>query len=120
MASGAHRFRRPGRPSPRAASPRRGFRHVIEPLERRQLLSAAPLAPDLLAASDSGVSGTDNITRFDNGTAAAALQFVVGGTTAGAVVGVYVDGQPAGTATADGLALLASWAASQERRSVRL
>jgi uncharacterized delta-60 repeat protein len=71
-------------------------------LESRRLLSAAPLAPDLVGASDSGASSTDNITRFDNGTAATALQFVVGGTTADAEVNVYVDGTLAGTATGSG------------------
>ena len=41
--------------------------------------SAAPSAPDLQAASDTGVSNSDNITNLDNSTSGKTLQFAVSG-----------------------------------------
>jgi hypothetical protein len=77
-----HSAGRRNRVCPRRARPL----HGVEPLEPRRLLSAAPSRPDLIASSDTGVSDTDNITRFDNATPATALQFLVGNTTPGARV----------------------------------
>jgi beta-glucanase (GH16 family) len=63
---------------------------------------AAPSAPDLLPASDSGVSGTDNVTRLNNAAPANTLQFQVGGTLAGATASIFADGAPIGSAVATG------------------
>ena len=63
---------------------------------------AAPLAPDLLDASDSGILATDNITNFNNSTPAKALVFQVAGTIAGATVTIYANGVAIGSATASG------------------
>jgi beta-glucanase (GH16 family) len=63
---------------------------------------AAPSAPDLLPASDTGMSASDNVTRLNNAAPAAAPQFQVGGTVAGATVMVYADGAPIGSAVATG------------------
>ena len=49
---------------------------------------------DLAPASDSGVSDSDNLTRFNNERPADALQFQVGGTFTGATVTIYADGTP--------------------------
>ncbi|WP_460885488.1 Ig-like domain-containing protein, partial [Pseudoduganella ginsengisoli] len=57
---------------------------------------AAPSAPDLQAASDSGVSNTDNITN------ATGLVFTGNGAAAGATVRLYADTVLAGSAVADG------------------
>src|SRR5688500_12923970 len=76
--------------------------HRLEPLESRRLLSDTPLRPDLVATSDTGVSDTDNITRSDNASPERALQFLVGNTTPGANVVLFIDGQFAGSATAFG------------------
>ncbi|MHB1037685.1 MAG: Ig-like domain-containing protein [Pirellulales bacterium] len=61
-----------------------------------------PLAPDLLAVSDSGVSSSDNLTNLDNSTPEKVLQFAVGNTVAGATVTVYADGIAIGSAVAAG------------------
>jgi hypothetical protein len=63
-------------------------------------ISATPAAPDLLAESDTGGSDSDNLTRLDNGSAAEALNFSVGGTVPGAVVQLFVGGVQIGQATA--------------------
>jgi hypothetical protein len=59
--------------------------------------SATPLKPTLVAASDSGVSSSDGITRQTN-----ALQFTVAGTTAGAAVRLHAGAAIIATATATG------------------
>jgi len=64
--------------------------------------SATPSGVDLLAASDSGASDVDNITNLDNHDAAAALQFEVVGTVAGATVTLYANGVEVGSALAAG------------------
>jgi hypothetical protein len=61
-----------------------------------------PGAPDLLPATDSGLSAFDNLTNFDNASPAKALQFSVTGTTAGATVTVYAGGVAVGSAVASG------------------
>jgi hypothetical protein len=63
---------------------------------------AIPGAPDLLNATDSGLSGSDNLTNFNNASPAKALQLSVPGTTAGATVTVYVGGAAVGSAVASG------------------
>ena len=60
----------------------------------------APGMPALLAATDSGVSNSDDITNFDNSSAAKALEFSVPGTIPGDVVSIYSDGTLIGSATA--------------------
>ena len=57
-----------------------------------------PAAVDLLPVSDTGMSGTDDITMLDNSEAAKALQFEVTGTIDGSVVTVYADGVAIGSA----------------------
>jgi len=64
--------------------------------------SDTPTGVDLAAASDTGASDTDNVTRLDNSTVGAALQFAVTGTVAGATVTLYADGLPIGSAVAAG------------------
>ncbi len=66
------------------------------------LPSPAPTGVDLLAASDTGLAATDDITRLANGAPATALALNVGGTAAGATVRVYADGAPIGSAVAAG------------------
>ena len=64
--------------------------------------SIAPSTPDLAAASDSGASGTDNVTDLDNSTPAKSLTFLIGGTVSGATVNLYADGVLIGSAAATG------------------
>jgi hypothetical protein len=54
--------------------------------------SAQPASAALAAASDTGVSTSDQITNRDN-TAGKTLQFTVGGTTAGSTIRVYAGGR---------------------------
>ncbi|MHB1034193.1 MAG: Ig-like domain-containing protein [Pirellulales bacterium] len=61
-----------------------------------------PSAPELVAASDTGVSSTDRLTNLDNSAPDKAIQFLVGNTTAGATVTIYADGVAIGTAIAHG------------------
>jgi hypothetical protein len=63
--------------------------------------AAAPGTPDLVAASDTGTSPADDITRLNN-SPGKALQFTVGGTTAGALVSIFADGVLIGSAVAAG------------------
>jgi len=62
----------------------------------------APGAPDLLAGSDTGARGDDDITRLDNRNAENALRFEVPGAIPGAAVTLYADGVPIGAAVAAG------------------
>ncbi|MGD9724254.1 MAG: proprotein convertase P-domain-containing protein [Pirellulales bacterium] len=64
--------------------------------------SATPVGIVLLAASDTGASSSDQITRLNNANASVALSFQVSGTVAGATVTLYSDGVPIGSATAGG------------------
>ena len=64
--------------------------------------TAAPLTPDLLDATDSGFSTTDNNTNFNNSTLVKALKFQVGGTIPGATVTLYANGVAVGSAAAVG------------------
>ncbi|MHB1034819.1 MAG: Ig-like domain-containing protein [Pirellulales bacterium] len=70
------------------------------------MLTASPVTPDLLDASDSGVSSTDNLTKFDNSAPGNTLRFSVGGTVAGATVTLYADGVAIGSAVAEGATTL--------------
>ncbi|MEZ0264260.1 MAG: beta strand repeat-containing protein, partial [Phycisphaerae bacterium] len=65
-----------------------------------------PGTPDLLAASDTGVSATDDLTRLDNGAPGRALQFMVPGTIPGATVELFVGGVLIGSAVAIGTSTL--------------
>ena len=56
--------------------------------------------PDLMEASDSGVSSSDNITNLDNSNSLNRLQFLVGNTIPGALVKLYSDGTVVGSETA--------------------
>ena len=65
-------------------------------------VSALPTGVDLADAFDTGASDTDNVTRLDNSTPGAALQFDIAGTVSGATITVYADGLPIGSAAATG------------------
>ena len=60
---------------------------------------AAPATPLLTAASDTGVSSSDDLTSLNN-TAGKTLQFSVGSTIPGAVIALYANGIQIGQATA--------------------
>jgi len=60
----------------------------------------APATPDLAAAADTGALAADNLTRHNNATPAASLQFTVDGTVVGATVTILADGVPVGSAVA--------------------
>ncbi|HZL34917.1 MAG TPA: Ig-like domain-containing protein [Tepidisphaeraceae bacterium] len=65
-------------------------------------LSLAPGLPNLMPASDTGVSSSDNLTSLNNSSPGTELQVLVPGTTAGASVTLFSDGTPIGSATAAG------------------
>jgi hypothetical protein len=65
-------------------------------------VSATPAAPSLAAASDTGTSSADGLTRLNNNGAGNVLQFTVGGTVPGATVEVLADGVVIGSAVASG------------------
>ena len=64
--------------------------------------SAAPTGVTLNAASDTGTSNSDGITRRNNASPGSTLQFEVSGTIAGATVNVYAGGVLIGSAVASG------------------
>ena len=64
--------------------------------------SAPPLGVALLAASDTGSSNSDQITKLNNSSPGSVLQFQASGTIAGATVTLYADGNPIGSAVASG------------------
>jgi hypothetical protein len=64
--------------------------------------SLAPGTPELLAASDTGISNSDQVTNLNNSSPAAVLQFEVSGTVAGATVTIEADGVTIGSAIASG------------------
>ena len=64
--------------------------------------TSAPSAVSLLAASDTGISNSDRITKLNNSSSGVKLQFQVSGTVAGATVNIYSDGSLIGSATAAG------------------
>jgi hypothetical protein len=63
------------------------------------LITAAPGAPTLLPASDTGVSNNDNDTSKNN-SAGAPLQFTVNGVTSGAAVTLFANGTTIATGAA--------------------
>ena len=67
------------------------------------VVTAVPTSLDLLPSSDTGQADDDDLTSLDNGAADRVLEFLVGGTTEGALVAVYADGAILGAeiATAD-------------------
>ncbi len=64
--------------------------------------SAVPGVPLLKAASDTGDSNSDRLTKLNNANAASVLLFDVPGTVAGATVELLVDGIAIGSAIATG------------------
>jgi subtilisin-like proprotein convertase family protein len=64
--------------------------------------SATPSGVTLMAASDTGASNSDSVTKLNNSSPASSLQFQVFGTIAGATVTLLADGAPIGSATANG------------------
>lgn len=64
--------------------------------------SAIPGVPDLVTASDTGTSSTDDLTSRDNSAAGKTLQFSVVGTFTGATVTLFADGSAIGSALATG------------------
>jgi Ca2+-binding RTX toxin-like protein len=65
-----------------------GLDFVIEP----RFSLPTPLKVDLAVGSDTGVSGTDNLTRRNNSSNSLKLTFIVSGTEPGAIVTLYADG----------------------------
>ncbi|REK08461.1 MAG: hypothetical protein DWQ37_20300 [Planctomycetota bacterium] len=65
-------------------------------------VSSMPGNVSLVAASDTGISSADGITRLNNGSGGSVLQFEVTGTIAGATVTILADGTPIGSAIAAG------------------
>ena len=57
-----------------------------------------PGPPDLLPACDTGVHDDDDITRLDNSSTAAALEFLVPETVTGTLVTLYAEGRVIGSA----------------------
>ncbi|HUU91784.1 MAG TPA: S8 family serine peptidase [Phycisphaerae bacterium] len=62
-------------------------------------VTAAATAADLKAASDTGTSDTDDLTKLDNSAVGKELQFDVTGTVAGATVTIYAGEIAIGTGT---------------------
>ena len=60
----------------------------------------APTGVDLVAAYDTGILDSDDITNLDNSAAEKLLHFAVSGTTVGAIVTLYADGVAIGSAAA--------------------
>jgi len=65
-------------------------------------VSSAPAGVTLLAASDTGVSNSDRITRLNNSSGGQTLQFQVTGTVAGATVQIFAGATLIGSAVAGG------------------
>ncbi|MHB1035194.1 MAG: Ig-like domain-containing protein [Pirellulales bacterium] len=74
---------------------------TMSPAFTLTLDTSIPSAPDLVAASDTGISSSDNLTNLDNGRPEKSLQFTVHNTIAGATVSVYADGALIGSAVAE-------------------
>lgn len=73
----------------------------------------APTSVDLVAASDTGASDSDNITNRNNSSAQRTMQFLVSGVTSGAEVRIFVDGVQMGTATATGTTVTVTTSGNQ-------
>ena len=66
------------------------------------LRSSTPGTPDLKPEYDTGRINNDNITRRDNSSTGQKLEFSVGNTVVDSLVTIYADGEPIGSAIADG------------------
>lgn len=66
------------------------------------LLPPAPTAPVLTAATDTGISDSDGITRFNNASAATRLTFTVNNVVSGNTVRLFRDGVEVASAVAFG------------------
>ncbi|HET6250034.1 MAG TPA: ELWxxDGT repeat protein [Tepidisphaeraceae bacterium] len=66
-------------------------------------IAATPIQPALLAACDSGVSSSDDLTNFNNSAPGKALQFVISDTDPGATLTLFADGTAIGSTVAGGL-----------------
>lgn len=64
--------------------------------------AGVPVAPDLLASFDTGVSPSDKFTRLNNSSQATRLALHISGTVPGAAVKLFADGRLIGSATASG------------------
>lgn len=83
---------------------RRAVTAVVEAMEPRRLLAAAPAAPgvpDLVSSCDSGISTSDNITFYNN-SGGLPLAFDIAPVVSGSTVYVKVDGVVRGSALATG------------------
>ncbi|MGC4003447.1 MAG: peptidylprolyl isomerase [Pirellulales bacterium] len=65
-------------------------------------ITLAPTGVDLLDASDTGASASDNLTKLNNSSSANALTFRVSGVTSGMTVGLYDGDTLIGQAVATG------------------
>ncbi len=65
-------------------------------------LTTSPTSVRLVSSSDTGISSSDGITNLNNSGPSSTLQFQISGTIAGAVVTLFADGTPIGSATAGG------------------
>jgi subtilisin-like proprotein convertase family protein len=66
------------------------------------IASTIPGTPDLDSSSDTGSSSSDDLTRLDNSSLSKVLTFNVPGTVSGALVTLYADSTPIGSAIANG------------------
>jgi hypothetical protein len=80
----------------------------------QQLLegSAKPIGIDMLPASDTGVSDSDQITQRNNSGLGKELEFSVSGTVSGATVTIYANGVALGSAVASGATTVVTTAAN--------
>jgi|GEM_PF-1630452 len=75
-------------------------------------VSSAPSGVTLLAASDTGVSNSDRITRLNNSSGGQTLQFQVTGTVAGATVQIFAGATLIGSAVAGGTSTIVTTSGS--------
>ena len=69
-------------------------------------IAGIPFQPQLLAPYDTGPSSADGITALNNSSPSQSLRFSVSGTLPGALVRLYSDGTPIGSAIASGTTTL--------------
>ena len=81
-----------------------GISYGADQVFNNSAAGAAPTAVQLAAASDTGVSNSDNLTNLDNSSPAMVLTFHVSGTVAGATVSLYDGASAIGSTTASGTA----------------
>ncbi|MHB1033589.1 MAG: Ig-like domain-containing protein [Pirellulales bacterium] len=78
------------------------YQDVFDQLDFGDYQLVAPAGLDLLSASDSGVSDSDNLTNFHDDGVATALKFSVNGVADAATVMIYADGVLIGQGVAAG------------------